>query len=366
MALCRIYIDEVGTHDLTHADDPNQRFLSLTGVILESDYTLRVLQPEMNQLKRDFFQRDPDEPVLLHRKELVNKRPPFDALRDPDNERRFNAALLAALARWEYAVVTVVLDKQAHRDQYQTWRYHPYHYCLAVLLERFVLLLHYGAHRGDVMVESRGGKEDGKLKDSYTRLYESGTDNIPATRWQERLTSRQLKVRPKNANIAGLQRADLIAHPSRREVLLDTLGRRRPRHLRRSHLRHPQTQQVSPQLDVRANRRLRQETVALKGRSARAGASDGLRPSTSTEWIGTILQHPRHNVNCKAQVAANLAPSNESDRPGLGDCLPRQHRPDLLCPFLNVTPSTPSPVTAVSSRRILAPGGAPASPWRRR
>jgi hypothetical protein len=32
MTLYRIYIDEVGNHDLTHADDPNQRFLSLTGV----------------------------------------------------------------------------------------------------------------------------------------------------------------------------------------------------------------------------------------------------------------------------------------------------------------------------------------------
>jgi hypothetical protein len=76
MALYRIYVDEVGNHDLTHADDPNQRFLSLTGVILESDYTLSVLQPEMDQIKRDFFQRDPDEPVIFHRKELVNKRPP--------------------------------------------------------------------------------------------------------------------------------------------------------------------------------------------------------------------------------------------------------------------------------------------------
>jgi hypothetical protein len=73
MALYRIYIDEVGAHDLTHADDPNQRFLSLTGVILESDYTLRVLQPEMDHLKREFFQRDPDVPVIFHRKEMVNK-----------------------------------------------------------------------------------------------------------------------------------------------------------------------------------------------------------------------------------------------------------------------------------------------------
>ncbi len=71
------------------------------------------------------------------------------------------------------------------------------------------------------MVERRGGREDSKLKDSYARLYEHGTDNIPPERWHERLTSRELKVKPKSANIAGLQLADLIAHPSRREVLIE-------------------------------------------------------------------------------------------------------------------------------------------------
>ncbi len=221
MSLYRIYIDEVGNHDLAHADDPNQRFLSLTGVILESEYTLHVVHPEMDQIKREFFQRDPDEPVIFHRKELINKARPFQALRDPEVEQRFNTALLTALARWDYRVITVVLDKKSHRDQYQVWHYHPYHYCLAVLLERFVLFLHYNNQRGDVMVEARGGKEDGKLKDSYTRLYERGTDNIPLERWQERLTSRELKLRPKTANVAGIQLADLIAHPSRREVLIE-------------------------------------------------------------------------------------------------------------------------------------------------
>ena len=221
MALYRMYVDEVGNHDMTHTDDPNQRFLSLTGVLLESEYTLRVLQPEMDQLKRAFFQRDPDEPVIFHRKELINKRPPFHALRNPEIEQEFNTALLMALARWEYRVITVVLDKKAHRDQYQVWHYHPYHYCLAVLMERFVLFLHYSGHRGDVMVERRGGKEDRKLKDSYARLYERGTDNIPPERWRECLTTRELKVKPKTANITGLQLADLIAHPSRREVLIE-------------------------------------------------------------------------------------------------------------------------------------------------
>ena len=71
------------------------------------------------------------------------------------------------------------------------------------------------------MVESRGGREDRMLKESYARHYQDGTDNISPDRWQERLTSKELKVKPKKANITGLQLADMIAHPSRREVLLD-------------------------------------------------------------------------------------------------------------------------------------------------
>lgn len=221
MALYRMYVDEVGNHDLTHADDPNQRFLSLTGVILESEYTWDVLRPEMDQIKRQFFQDDPDEPVIFHRKELVNRQPPFHPLREPAIEHSFNLRLLEALAHWEYRVVTIVIDKREHRDRYQVWRHHPYHYCLQVLLERFVLFLHYARARGDVLVESRGGEEDRKLKDSYARLYQHGTDHILPQRWQARLTSCQLKVKPKAANIAGLQLADLVAHPSRREVLLE-------------------------------------------------------------------------------------------------------------------------------------------------
>ena len=67
MTLYRIYIDEVGNHDMSHADDPNERFLSLTGVILESGYTAQTFIPEMNELKQRFFQHDPDEPVIFHR-----------------------------------------------------------------------------------------------------------------------------------------------------------------------------------------------------------------------------------------------------------------------------------------------------------
>ena len=40
----RIYIDEVGNPDLKSSDNPNHRFLSLTGVILELGYVQQSRQ----------------------------------------------------------------------------------------------------------------------------------------------------------------------------------------------------------------------------------------------------------------------------------------------------------------------------------
>ena len=72
------------------------------------------------------------------------------------------------------------------------------------------------------MAEARGGKADLRLKESFNHLWERGTDFVDPRQFQARLTSRQLKVKAKVNNIAGLQRADLIAHPSRNEILSES------------------------------------------------------------------------------------------------------------------------------------------------
>ncbi len=215
----RLYVDEVGNSDLNASNDPNHRYLSLTGVILELEYVQATVFPAIEALKIRYFASHPDDPLILHRKELVNKRFPFHSLRDPEVERQFNGDLLALLRYLNYTVITTVIDKLEHVQRYTTWRYDPYHYCLAVLLERYIHWLTRHDCTGDVLAESRGGHEDRRLKASFERLYEGGSEYVSADKFSRRLTSRQLKVKPKSNNIAGLQLADLIAHPSFKATL---------------------------------------------------------------------------------------------------------------------------------------------------
>lgn len=214
-----MYVDEVGNSDLGASSDPNHRYLSLTGVIFELDYVDKIVFPTVEDLKRRYFGSHPDEPVIFHRKELVNKKPPFTALTDQTSEQSFNQELLVLLEQLNYVAITAVIDKLEHQRRYSVWHFDPYHYCLTVLVERYVRWLERCDGQGDVMAESRGGKEDRRLKDSFEHVYEKGSDYVPPDQFSTYLTSRQLKVKAKSNNIAGLQIADLIAHPSFRATL---------------------------------------------------------------------------------------------------------------------------------------------------
>lgn len=215
----RIYIDEVGNSDLNSSENISHRFLCLTGVIFNLVYVSEVLQPELEALKVKYFRSHPDEPVILHRKELVNRKYPFHTLADKEIEESFNLEFLNMLSKWDYSVVGVVIDKQELNTNYsESWKYDPYHYCQEVILERFKLFLDLKNAVGDVMIESRGGKEDMRLKKSIRRLMDGGTHYVSSEDLSRFITSKELKVKNKGHNIAGLQLADIVAHSVRRRA----------------------------------------------------------------------------------------------------------------------------------------------------
>ncbi|MGJ0512715.1 DUF3800 domain-containing protein [Methylocystis sp.] len=226
----RLYIDEMGNGDLKGAaNDPNIRYLSLTGILTRTDLHNRQIQPVLDEIKHRRFGHTPDNPVIFHRREIMRAEGKFGILADPKIREGFNCDLLNALEKLPYLVITVQIDKKAHLDTYGVWHYDPYHYCLRCIVERYVLYLKNHNFVGDVLIEARNPKSDKKLKASFAKIYCDGTQHLPARLIQTVLISKDIKLKPKSSNIAGLQIADLLAHPSARHMRFEREGIEHPR-----------------------------------------------------------------------------------------------------------------------------------------
>jgi hypothetical protein len=214
----RLYLDESGDHVYNQLEEVSHRYLCLLGCWFRAnDY--EQFHDGLESLKRQHFPHSPDEPVVLHREDMINRRKSFWRLRDPMVREAWDADLLELIGRSVFRVAAVVIDKGLLRDQYPTPA-HPYHLALGFMLQRYCGFLNHVSRQGDVMAESRGGTEDRLLKDSYVRVHQSGAWMVRAPAFQRALTSGELKLRPKSANTAGLQLADLLGHPVRQHILI--------------------------------------------------------------------------------------------------------------------------------------------------
>jgi hypothetical protein len=199
--------------------DPEGRYLGITGVVMENESYRTDAQPGLEALKQEFFPHSPDEPVVLVRNQIVRKKGPSWRLQDPGYAEAWEERITAFFQKHIRRAFTVVIDKQAHRDRYGAAAWHPYHYCVTVLVERYRGWLKAVGGRGDVLAESRGGTADVQLKRVYRDLMDSGTYYRSPQELQDYLTSKEIKLKPKSANIAGLQLADLIAYPAKIDIL---------------------------------------------------------------------------------------------------------------------------------------------------
>jgi hypothetical protein len=215
----RLYIDESGDHTYNLLDDPSHRYLALLGVWFRQHDCYVEFADDLERLKREVWGPRPDKPVNLHRSDIINRRGPFGVLLDEEKRRQFDDGLIEVISRARFRIVCVIIDKKAHRECYVD-PFHPYHFCLAAMLDRYSGWLNYWNGVGDVMAEARGKEEDIQLTQAYTRVYESGTLMFDREHHQRALTTKDIKLQRKHANIAGLQLADLLAHPLKQECLI--------------------------------------------------------------------------------------------------------------------------------------------------
>ncbi len=194
------------------------RFLCLLGCWFKNPDYLEF-HKLLEQLKSTHFSHHPDEPVILHREDVINRRRWFKVLQDDRRREEFDNHLLDVVDKAIFTLVGVVIDKKTLREKYGQEAAHPYHLAMGFMLQRYAGYLNHINRVGDTMAESRGRIEDHLLAESYSAIYQRGTWKTGASFFQGALSSWELKLKQKSANIAGLQLADMLGHPVKQYIL---------------------------------------------------------------------------------------------------------------------------------------------------
>ncbi len=173
-----------------------------------------ALKPKLDWIKAEIFKHDPDEPLILHRTDIVQRKRQFGVLNDDDKRALFDKAILRIIRGSEYRVITALIDKRGMVNQPHWDNKHPYHYLMEILVEKYAQFLERQHQTGDIMPEGRKKPKDGQLQSAYEKVRANGTFYVSASRIQAAIPYPNLKFRFKPDNISGLQLCDLLAHPS--------------------------------------------------------------------------------------------------------------------------------------------------------
>lgn len=208
-----LFLDESGDHNLSVVD-PQYPVFVLAGVMVEQGYAEGALTESIDRFKRELFGRTD---IVLHTSDMIRNRNGFEALQDPAFRSRFYIALNALMRNLHYTVVACAIRKDNHLARYGVAALDPYMLSLDILVERFCFEIGRAQGGGVIVAEKRGSTLDRQLELAWLNLKIQGTRYVPASDVDERIVG--LNLRPKAANIAGLQLADLVASPIGRHVL---------------------------------------------------------------------------------------------------------------------------------------------------
>jgi len=206
-----LFMDESGDHNLCNID-PNMPVFCLAGCGFESSYYQSVVRPRVDAFKIRFWGTTD---VILHSSEIRKHRGAFSFLGDRPRRQAFYQACNGLIQGLEFTILAIAILKRPLINTYGAWARHPYHLSLDFILERYSMLIRRRglSNRGYVLAESRGKTEDKLLKEQYRRLCRVGTE------YQSLSNLTGFWMRKKEANIAGLQIADLVAYPIAAKVL---------------------------------------------------------------------------------------------------------------------------------------------------
>lgn len=208
-----LFIDESGDHNLTIID-PQYPLFVLGGVIMDQSYAEGELAEKVRAFKLELFGRDD---IILHTADMARNRNGYERLKDRSFRERFYMKLNNLMRNAKYKVVACVIQKKEHIANYGVAAIDPYLMSLYVLVERFCFEIGNAENSGVIVAERRDPILDRELELAWLNLKIKGTRYVQANKIDRTITG--LNLRPKSADIAGLQLADLVVSPIGRHIL---------------------------------------------------------------------------------------------------------------------------------------------------
>jgi hypothetical protein len=187
----------------------------LSTVIVERTAYVETIVPALSKLKLRFW---PHEGVNLHSRDIRKAQGDFSFLQVPAMRAAFLGELSAMMAALPFTLFITGIRKQTHKDRYGDHADNPYSVALTYTFERVLHFLEgHGETELPVTAEARGRNEDNELAAAFQHIMTKGTRYNSAERFQSLRCP--LTFRRKTDNIAGMQIADLCAHPAARKLL---------------------------------------------------------------------------------------------------------------------------------------------------
>lgn len=208
------FFDECGDHSLTKIDKDFPLFLLCTVIVEREVYATQII-PTISAFKLRYFAH---EGINLHSREIRKADGPFNILQHQTVRQSFLADLSKVMAKLPFTLFITAIQKNDYVKRYGLEARNPYDVALEYSFER---ILHFMESCGEtqlpVIAEARGQQEDDALRASFHKLMTQGTYYNSAERFQKLICP--ISFRRKNDNIAGIQVADLCAHPTARHLL---------------------------------------------------------------------------------------------------------------------------------------------------
>lgn len=208
------FFDECGDHSLSKIDKDFPLFLLCTVIVEREAYAQHII-PALAQFKLRYFAH---EGINLHSREIRKAEGPFGILQKEAVRQKFLPELSALIANLPFTLFITAIQKAAYSQRYGNTAKNPYDVALEYSFERVLDFMEvYKESQLPVIAEARGQQEDDALRASFHRLMTQGTYYNTAERFRKLVCP--ISFRRKQDNIAGIQVADLCAHPTARHLL---------------------------------------------------------------------------------------------------------------------------------------------------